>query len=390
MSLSAALLLVVAKPEIDAGALELLKVAATRLKNLNSLELTATRTLERKAPVSGQSSQIIRNEIQVKILRPNFALIRSALSTRKAGEKSWERIPDWRTFASDGHQAWLLYGHRKEYRASSPSYIDIKELAPLNGLFGQSESLLDKVKLLQDQDLLTSLKLRNKNTVVIQYRQVGSEEVVKETHTFNAQRIEVRTLVEWLTDNRTATFELKDIKVNRAIPKANFTFELPEGYRLAEAKDFQRKPLLPIGSPAPGFTVTDPKNQPVRLQDFRSQVLVLDFWASWCGPCLQSLPQLNALAAKYETFGVRFLSVDVGDTPKVFQRWLAQNHYPNLQFAIDPAGIRGKGIDTRLFNAGSLPTTFVIDAKSRVRASLVGYGGNLDELEQSIRIAISP
>src|SRR5262249_51447765 len=80
---------------------------------------------------------------------------------------------------------------------------------------------------------------------------------------------------------------------------------------------------------APDFTLKDSHGQVVRLSDFRGKVVLLDFWATWCGPCRMTIPELNALAKKYQDQGVVVLGVSLDE-----KGWPAIKNFTKRQ-AID-------------------------------------------------------
>jgi thiol-disulfide isomerase/thioredoxin len=68
--------------------------------------------------------------------------------------------------------------------------------------------------------------------------------------------------------------------------------------------------LLAVGAEAPDWTLNDPSGKPHKLSDFRGSVVVLDFWATWCGPCAQLMPKMQKLQDKYAERGVRVFGVN--------------------------------------------------------------------------------
>lgn len=116
------------------------------------------------------------------------------------------------------------------------------------------------------------------------------------------------------------TYRVTDIS-KKTIPAS--TFATPVGYTLMQANaqggSSGEKPLLKPGVTAPDFTVSDRNGNPVKLSDFAGHVVVIDFWATWCEPCQESLPTTNSTAEKYRSRNVVFLGVNVWDTKDSFK-----------------------------------------------------------------------
>ncbi len=138
---------------------------------------------------------------------------------------------------------------------------------------------------------------------------------------------------------------------------------------------------LEPGDPAPEFTAPAlDGGEDVSLADYRGKVVYLDFWASWCAPCLQSLPQLEALQHELGPRGFQVVAVNVDQDPVKARRLLAKLDigYPS---ASDPKGeLPGK------YELPTMPTSFVVDANGVIRIVHSGFrDGDLDELRPKIK-----
>ena len=171
-------------------------------------------------------------------------------------------------------------------------------------------------------------------------------------------------------------------KLNAPIPLTQFAWAPPDG-----AKEYVEPVLLAAGTTAPDFTVQDKDGKPIRLSDYAGKVVVLDFWATWCGPCQKSLPHTNEVARQYKDKGVVVLAVNTWDQEKPFQDWLPQHtEYESIQFAIDTAD-SAHDVAGSLYNVTGIPTQYVISPAGKVVQSFVGYSGPTDDLAKAIKQA---
>lgn len=112
-----------------------------------------------------------------------------------------------------------------------------------------------------------------------------------------------------------------------------------------------------------------PDGKPGGLATFKGHVLVVNFWASWCGPCVREMPTLAGLARQYAGRGVQFVGIGV-DSEKNVQSFL---HKVPVDYPIFVSGYGGADLARRFGNiAGGLPFTVVIDANGAVRSTKLG------------------
>lgn len=140
-----------------------------------------------------------------------------------------------------------------------------------------------------------------------------------------------------------------------------------------------------IAPEAAGVVLQGPPG--IKLSRLRGKVVVVDFWASWCAPCLESMPKLDALRSRLHAEGQaeRFevLAVAVDKEVALARRFLAARPvaYPVVA---DPIGI-----STLNFKVWRLPATFLLDAEGRVEMIYYGYGPEFsDDLELRVRLLL--
>jgi cytochrome c biogenesis protein CcmG/thiol:disulfide interchange protein DsbE len=120
-----------------------------------------------------------------------------------------------------------------------------------------------------------------------------------------------------------------------------------------------------IGSIAPDFTVQDSDHK-VTLSQFRGQVVVLNFWATWCPPCVEETPSLVQMQTRLKGKGVVVLAVSIDDDNAAYHRFLTQYHV-NMVTVRDEA----KKAAT-LYGTFGWPETYVIDRQGVVRRKFIG------------------
>ena len=133
---------------------------------------------------------------------------------------------------------------------------------------------------------------------------------------------------------------------------------------------------------APNFTLPGIA-QSVSLSDYKGQVVYLDFWASWCGPCRDSFPWMNKMQSKYQQQGVKFIAINVDRTSEAAQTFLSQNP-AHFTIAFD-----AKGETPKQYDILGMPTAFVIGRDGQILHNHIGF--NTDEMadyEQSIQDAL--
>ena len=121
-----------------------------------------------------------------------------------------------------------------------------------------------------------------------------------------------------------------------------------------------------IGQKAPEFTLPDFEGRPVSLAKYQGKVIVLDFWASWCAPCVAELPVFQDLHERYNGKGFEVVGVNLSDQNPDIGAFLKEKniHYTNL--------LGNDSIEKLYGPITGYPTTFIIDRDGTIREHFVG------------------
>jgi len=120
-----------------------------------------------------------------------------------------------------------------------------------------------------------------------------------------------------------------------------------------------------IGTPAPDFTVKD-SDRSVTLTEFRGKIVVLNFWATWCPPCVDEMPSLEQLQQKMKNKGVVVLGVSVDEDSSAYHQFLKEHNIDFLTVR-DPSQ---KSND--LYGTFKFPETYIIDRNGILRRKFIG------------------
>ena len=134
---------------------------------------------------------------------------------------------------------------------------------------------------------------------------------------------------------------------------------------LAEAAAPQTLPSF-LGAPAPAFTLLDTEGKPHQLADYRGQVVVLNFWATWCPPCREEMPAMERLHKMVANESIAVVAINVGEDEDTIFLFTAD--YP-VSF---PLLMDQDGSVTQDYPVIGLPTTYIIDPAGIIRHRAVG------------------
>lgn len=123
-----------------------------------------------------------------------------------------------------------------------------------------------------------------------------------------------------------------------------------------------------VGSVAPQFTLKDIDGKSVSLNDYKNKVIILDFWATWCPPCREEIPDFIALQNEYGKKGLQIIGIAVDrdgiKSVKPFYENMGMN-YPVL--------LTDGKVESKYGGIRAIPTTFIIDKKDSIAKKYVGF-----------------
>jgi peroxiredoxin len=124
--------------------------------------------------------------------------------------------------------------------------------------------------------------------------------------------------------------------------------------------------LVAIGETAPGFTLPALNSGSLSLADYRRQVVVVNFWATWCPPCVQEAPSLEKFAEQMRNQGVTVLGVSVDQDASALQKFVAEARL-SFPIARDPQqAVAGR------YGTFKFPESYILDGQGRVAEKIIG------------------
>jgi peroxiredoxin len=141
----------------------------------------------------------------------------------------------------------------------------------------------------------------------------------------------------------------------------------------------QKMGNLKVGQSAPDFTLQDLSGHPVTLSSYHNQkVVLMDFWATWCGPCRMAMPGLQDLADKFKGRDLEILSVDQGEPADQVRNLIERQKY-TFHVVLDQDQAVGNK-----YGVQAIPTLVLVDTNGVVQWMRVGYSENEDDLRQLV------
>ena len=128
-----------------------------------------------------------------------------------------------------------------------------------------------------------------------------------------------------------------------------------------------------VGKPAPDFKLALLEGGEFQLAKARGRVVVLDFWATWCGPCIKAMPMVERAVGQFPAEQVQLIAVNLQEQPKAIRAML-ERHQLNVAVALDVDGVAAER-----YEASAIPQTVVIDSQGKIARLFVGGSNDLEE-----------
>jgi thiol-disulfide isomerase/thioredoxin len=202
---------------------------------------------------------------------------------------------------------------------------------------------------------------------------------------------DAKKLIEGFVKDNTASSKTKESLKNLYVKENQGEKGFDEYMAKLEiiAKQNRREEIAKsiINEASPKFSLKDFEGKFVSLDELKGKTIVVDFWATWCGPCIRSMPAMNKALTKYKDDpNVRFLFVDtwetVDDKLKNAKAFMEKKKYPFYVLMDND----NKMVED--FKVNGIPTKFVIDKEGKIRFKAVGFSGNDDDLVEELSTMI--
>lgn len=121
-----------------------------------------------------------------------------------------------------------------------------------------------------------------------------------------------------------------------------------------------------VGEAAPNFTLQNLNGQSISLNDLKGKPVLVNFWATWCHPCVSEMPYIQEIYGEWSGKGLVVLAINIGDSSSEAEQFL-QNHNLSLPVLLDT----NKAV-ARRYNIRGIPTTFFIDKDGIIQEKIIG------------------
>ena len=157
-------------------------------------------------------------------------------------------------------------------------------------------------------------------------------------------------------------------------------FKEMTAYQKQAEENTARIEAIQPGKPFPAAAYNNPKNKPVSIKDYKGKLVLVDFWASWCGPCRKAIPKVKEVFEKYKGKGFEVLSISIDKDEKAWRKAMDDESMPWAQ-TLSPDMIKTMS----LYNFSLIPSLFLVDRNGKI---IKQYAGFTDQVEEKIKETI--
>ena len=187
------------------------------------------------------------------------------------------------------------------------------------------------------------------------------------------------------------TTTMNVVKINEALSDSLFVFTPPADVKEVEAFENKFAELLSgnheepkreslVGKDAANFVLSDLNGKTFNLEKLRGKVVVIDFWASWCGPCRETMPHVEKLHKEFKDKGLVVLGINDEDIDDA-KRFVQKNGYTF------PTLIDVESVVSEKYGVASIPQTLIIDRDGKIFAHFYGSGEE-ENLREAVKVAL--
>jgi len=362
-------------PAAVAKALVLLKGSDEKLASAGSLHAVYTESDEHPGEY-----QDLRQIGTLTLDRPDRIRLEIVRARRVKASDPWKDSGNTTLSVSDGHEAHSVFFHAVSTQVRSFAPTGAPKLAEAPLLAGFFEGNRSPATALSDADRAGTLDDVQVNGSEIKFRAGDTDRTVLIGKDGLIHRLVARNLSSGVT----RTWTLDSISLDSRPSASTFEYSAPKEaipYPTAE-----RSQGILTGELAPDFEVYGVDKAPAHLSTLKGKVVVLEFWATWCWPCNQSIPETHRLVNTYRDQGVESLLVSIKDSRKGFDAWVkAHPQFKDLRFEFDDPS-NGQAYEAFLHPQN--PTLYIIGRDGKVLFRKEGYAGPDPKVENAIKAAL--